>query len=193
MAVYPVYLGLCETYAADSIQTVLRKALEHVRLEHPPRGKIVIKPNLVMAHPRIATDGFTRPEVVEGIIRYIQETGSDVQQIDIAEASGLGITTSGGYRWAGYRRVKKLGARMRSMEEHRQKVVTLERGRLHKHITVTAEMAERDFLIFAPKLKTNVLAHAYTGALKLNIGTVDSKERMLYHDYRLPINGSSGT
>ncbi|MBN2415033.1 DUF362 domain-containing protein [bacterium] len=186
MKTYPVYLGACDTYDSAAIHSVLKTALDHVTPARPPYGKVVIKPNLVMAHPRVATDGFTRPEVVEGVIRLVRETGNDVERIDISEASGLGITTGGGYRWAGYRRLKKLGVRMRAMEEHPQKVVTLEKGRLHKHLTLTAAMADRDFLIFVPKLKTNVLAHAYTGALKLNIGTVDSRERMLFHDYRLP-------
>jgi len=187
MAKYTVYLGSCDSYRSETIFSVLKTAMDHVQLKQPPFGRVVIKPNIVMAHPGVATDGFTRPEVVEGIVRLVRETGSNVERIDISEASGLGITTSGGYRWAGYRRLRKQGVRKRAMEECRRKVVTLEKGRLHKHITVTAEMADRDFLIFAPKLKTNVLAHAYTGALKLNIGTVDSKERMLYHDYRLPV------
>jgi hypothetical protein len=48
-------------------------------------------------------------------------------------------------------------------------------------------MADRDFLVFAPKLKTNVLSHAYTGALKLNVGSIDSKERLFHHHLDLPV------
>jgi hypothetical protein len=35
-------------------------------------------------------------------------------------------------------------------------------------------------------LKTNVLSQAYSGALKLNIGSIDSKERMYHHNIDLP-------
>ncbi len=187
MSRYTVYLGSCSEYRAEAVQAVLKRALPLLELPWPLQGRIVIKPNIVMAHPRIATDGFTRPEVVEGIIRLIQEKGDGIEKIDIVEKSGLGITTAGGFRWAGYRKFNRMGVKIREMEERPQKVVFLENGRLHKHLTIAAEMAERDFLIFVPKLKTNVLSQAYTGALKLNIGTVDSKERMLYHDYRLPV------
>jgi hypothetical protein len=73
------------------------------------------------------------------------------------------------------------------MEERRRVTVVLEKGRVHSHIAIAGEMAERDFLVFVPKLKTNVLSHAYSGALKLNIGTVDGKERLLHHDKNLHV------
>lgn len=72
------------------------------------------------------------------------------------------------------------------MEESKQSILVLPHGKIHKHITVARSMADNNFLIFAPKLKTNVLAQGYTGALKLNIGSIDSRERLLAHDYRLP-------
>ncbi|MCK4762534.1 MAG: DUF362 domain-containing protein [Candidatus Aminicenantes bacterium] len=187
MKKYRVYLGACDSYDADKITAVLEKALQEKILTKPISGKVVIKPNLVMAHAKVATEGYTRKEVVEGILRIVQKHGQDVEKIDIVEKSGLGITTAGQFRGAGYRPLKKkYGVKLRAMEERRRRIAVLEKGKIHRHISIAAEMAERDFLIFAPKLKTNVLTFAYSGALKLNIGTIDSKERLDNHNCHLP-------
>lgn len=184
---YSVYLGSCPTYDPVEILSVLQKAFQGVPPSKAITGRVVIKPNLVMAHPRIATDGFTRPEVIEAIVRLIQSHGNDVKMIDIVEKSGLGVTTAGMFRWAGYRKLsRKFLVHLRAMEERPQSTVVLKNGKVHTHLTIAREMARQDFLIFAPKLKTNVLGHGYTGGLKLNIGTIDSKERMDRHDRHLP-------
>ena len=187
MQKYTVYLGSCSTYRPDNVNSILKKALETIPLAQPVSGKIVIKPNLVMAHPCIATDGYTRKEVIEGILRLIADRGSNIQKIDIVEKSGLGVTTASMFKWAGYKELTKhYPVKLRPMEERPQVPVILKKGKIHQSVTIAKEMASRDFLIFAPKLKTNVLSHAYTGALKLNIGIIDSKERIYHHHYDLP-------
>jgi uncharacterized protein (DUF362 family) len=149
---------------------------------------VVIKPNLVMAHPRIATECYTRKEVIEGLIRLIRSRGDDVKRVDVVERSGMGVTTANMYRYAGYRNLtREYGVGLRAMEEGRWTRVVLSRSRIHPHITIAREMAERDFLIFVPKLKTNVLSQGYTGALKLNVGSLDGRERMDRHHRDLPM------
>ncbi len=187
MTYYPVYLGRCNHYDNEEIYQVLQAALAIIPLQRQLSGKIVIKPNLVMAHPKIATEGFTRAEVIESILKLIVSRNDKNISIEIVEKAGLGVTTAGMYRWAGYRKLaRKYPVKLRSMEESQQSILLLQHSKIHKHITVARSMAERDFLIFAPKLKTNVLVQGYTGALKLNIGSIDSSERLLAHDYRLP-------
>lgn len=184
---YTVYLGSCETYDADAVASVIGKALEKIRPQKPVTGRIVIKPNLCFTHPRITSSSFTEKEVVEGFLKLLPKLGSGITKVDIVEKSGLGVTTANMFRWAGYRQLRRrYGVGLRAMEEGPKVRVLLEKGKLHRSITVAREMAERDFLIFMPKLKTNVLSHGYTGALKLNIGTVDSKERIDHHDMNLP-------
>jgi hypothetical protein len=91
------------------------------------------------------------------------------------------------FRNAGYRDLARLyRVNLRPMEEGPQVKCTLKRAKVHQTITIAKEMAERDFLIFIPKLKTNVLSHGYSGALKLNIGTIDSRERLFNHNQNLP-------
>jgi uncharacterized protein (DUF362 family) len=184
---YTVYIGACEEYSVEKIDKVIGRALQEIPLKRPLTGKVVIKPNLVMAHPRIATETYTRKEVVEGVIRYVQEKGQAIEAVDVVEKSGLGVTTASMFRYAGYKKLKrKYGVGLRAMEERPRVKQVLQKGQVHSHITIAREMAERDFLVFTPKLKTNVLSHAYTGALKLNVGSIDSKERILHHDHNLP-------
>jgi uncharacterized protein (DUF362 family) len=188
MKKYQVYLGSCSDYNADRISSIVEQALEKVSLLKSITGKIVIKPNLVMAHPKVATEGYTRKEVIEGILKILPKKGKDIEKIDIVEKSGLGVTTASMFRYAGYGKLKqKYKVKLRAMEAGRRKTVILENGKVHSYISIASEMAERDFLIFVPKLKTNVLSHAYSGALKLNIGTIDSKERMFHHHRDLHI------
>ncbi len=183
---FQVYLGTCEVYNADSVASIIDEALNHLTLGKPISGNVVIKPNLVMAHSKVATESFTRKEVVEGIIKTILKRGSEIHRIDIVEKSGLGITTAGAFRNAGYKKLRQYEhVHLRAMEERRRTTVVLEKGRVHAHISIASEMAERDFLIFAPKLKTNVLSHALSAALKLNIGTIDGKERIFQHHHKL--------
>jgi uncharacterized protein (DUF362 family) len=185
---YPVYLDTCPTYDVDRIVSIIEQALENIPLTKPISGRVVIKPNLVMAHPKIATEGFTRKEVIEGILRTIQTKGENVRKIDIVEKSGLGVTTASMFRWAGYKKLtRKYPVKLRAMEERPICKVVLQNGCLHPYISIAREMAERDFLIFVPKLKTNVLSHGYTGTLKLNVGTVDGKERIFHHNRNLSV------
>jgi len=185
---YPVFLASCENYNVEAIFTALKAALPHLSLKKTISGQVVIKPNLVMAHPRIATEGFTRKEVIEAILKLVREEGKGVEKISVVEKSGLGVTTAAMFRWAGYKTLKKkYGVKLCAMEQRRRSRVGLQKGRIHKHVSIAREMAEQDFLIFAPKLKTNVLSHAYSGALKLNIGIIDSKERLFHHHYNLPV------
>jgi hypothetical protein len=120
MKTYAVHIGYCSDYDPVRIADVLLRALNEVPLRKPISGNIVIKPNLVMAHPKVATEAYTRREVVEGILAAVCERGRDVRRIDIVEKSGLGVTTASMFRWAGYRELaKRHSVRLRAMEEIR--------------------------------------------------------------------------
>ena len=187
MKPYKVIIASCPDYNPDTIAELLLNALPQLKLTKPITGNIAIKPNLVMAHPKVATESFTNSAVIEGILRTILQVGKEIKKISIVEKSGLGITTATAFRHAGYRRIaRKYQAKLVAMEESRQVRIGLDNGKLHKSIRIARELTNRDFLIFAPKLKTNVLSQAYSGALKLNIGSIDSKERMYHHNIDLP-------
>ncbi|MBN1997488.1 DUF362 domain-containing protein [candidate division KSB1 bacterium] len=182
-----VFLASCEGYDPPAIAQKIKTAVNTIAPKLHITGRVVIKPNLVMAHPKVATEGYTRAEVIEGLLQVLQEyTG--ITQTAVVEKSGLGVSTSYMYRNAGYRALrKKYGIRLVSMEESHKRIVVANKARLQYYFTVAREMAQREFLIFVPKLKTNVLSHAYSGAIKLNIGTIDSAERLFHHNRDLPI------
>ena len=187
MAKFRVYLGACSEYDVSTITNVIDEAVNLVQPIKPVKGRIVIKPNLVMAHPKIAIDSYTHKEAVEGMLGFLRQY-DQIEKIDIVEKSGLGVTTAAMFRYSGYRDFRrKYGIGLVAMEESRKKRVALKYGKIHTSITIAREIAERDFLIFMPKLKTNVLSHAYSGALKLNIGTIDGKERLFHHNRDLHI------
>jgi hypothetical protein len=90
------------------------------------------------------------------------------------------------FRRAGYYRLKKkLGFRLIPIEEGKRKTVALQKGVVHKKVKTGRDILETDFLVYAPKLKTNSLSHGLTAALKLNIGILCDRERMWNHNYNL--------
>ena len=184
---FNVYLGACAAYDSQQIATVIRAGLEAIQFNGSMTGHVVIKPNLVMAHPAVATEGYTRPDVVDALLTLLRQEHPQIRKLDIVEKSGLGITTTAMFKYAGYHKLrKKHGVRLRAMEAIPKVEVRLHNGQAHQSVTVAREMAERDVLIFMPKLKSNVLSHGLSGALKLNIGTIDGRERLHRHHYDLP-------
>jgi len=187
MEKHTVYLGACPDYRPARIADVIRRGFTHIHPKIPLAGHVVIKPNLVMAHTAVAPEGYTRKELLDGLLQTLPSISGDISRIDIVEKSGLGVTTSSMFKNAGYHDLrKKYGVGLRSMEEGPQIRVILEHGTVHDQVTVAREMAFRDFLIFTPKLKSNVLSHGLSAALKLNIGTIDSRERLHKHHHELP-------
>lgn len=188
MSKYVVTLAACTDYNPKTVHGIIKNAIAKDPPKTSIQGKIVIKPNLCFTHPKITDESFTHPNVTEGIIMALRDLSQDIDKIDIVEKSGLGVTTANMFRWAGYPRLRrKHNVTLCAMEERRRSRVFLDHGKVHTNITVAREIAERDFLVFAPKLKTNVLSHGLTAALKLNIGTVDSKERIAHHDHNLHV------
>lgn len=66
--------------------------------------RIAIKPNLVTPSPA-SFGGTTHPEVVAGIIEYLQENG--YRDIVIAEGSWVGDRTAEAFEYCGYRELEK--------------------------------------------------------------------------------------
>jgi uncharacterized protein (DUF362 family) len=195
-----VILRRCESYDPELISNIIRQGIEQLDLVARIKGRITIKPNVVMAHPEVAPSAYTRPEFLDGLLRAIEsmrlvreglsseqgkETGRDFL-ISIAEKCGAGLPTTRMFRHAGYYRLKREHAiRLVAIEEARKRTIRLEKGVIHKKITTAREMVERDFFIAAPKLKTNVLSHGLTAALKLNMGLLCDRERMWNHNFNL--------
>ena len=180
-----VILRRAPVYDPAAIEAVIRDGLKELGLDSQVRGRVTIKPNVVMAHAKVAPSAFTRPEFLEGLVRALQAVPA-VEKITVAEKCGAAIPTSRMFRRAKYYKLKrKYGFRLVPIEEGRKKTVALSKGVVHKTIRTGRDIVDTDFLIYAPKLKTNCLAQGLTAALKLNIGILCDRQRMWNHNYNL--------
>ncbi len=181
-----VILRRGDSYDPDAIAGIIKDGLEEFGLSARIRGKVTIKPNVVMAHHKVNPSAFTRPEFLDGLLTALTEKSGGEMTVAVAEKCGAAIPTSRMFRRAGYYRLrKKHRFSLRPIEEAPKKIVPLQKGKIHQKIRTSRDIAERDFLVYAPKLKTNALSHGLTAALKLNIGILCDGERMWNHNFNL--------
>ena len=181
-----VLLRRAETYDPAAIAAIIRDGLREFGLGDRVRGRVTIKPNVVMAHHRVTPSAYTRPEFLDGLLTALESQAQPETSITVAEKCGAAIPTSRMFRRAGYYNLKKKhDFKLQPIEEARKTTVALTRGKIHQHIRTARAIAERDFLVYAPKLKTNSLSHGMTAALKLNVGILCDGERMWNHNHNL--------
>lgn len=181
-----VILRRVPDYDSTLIRKVIREGIAELGLAGRVRGRITVKPNIVLAHPKLAPAAFTRAEFVDGLLGAIEDTAPETSRVVITEKTGAGIPTSRMFRRAGYYRLrKKHPVRVLPLEEDRKVRVPLRSGTVHSSIRTGRSIADRDLLVYAPKLKTNVLSQGMTAALKLNVGILCDRERMRDHNFKL--------
>ncbi len=181
-----VILRRVPEYNPALIEKVITEGLAEFSLESRVHGRITIKPNVVMSHPKVTPSAFTRAEFLDGLLRSLGKTKCGDIEMAIAEKCGVGIPTSRMFRRAGYYHLKKTHpVRLVPLEEARKRTVALAKGKIHSAVKTAEEIVRRDFLIYAPKLKTNSLTQGITAAIKLNIGILCDRERMWNHNYNL--------
>src|SRR5689334_15268673 len=87
-----VIIRHCEEYDPARIREIIRSGLEELGLR--PKGRVLLKPNLVMAG-----EGFehahTRPEFVEGVLLGLRDRAlpGDISELAVGERSGITIPT----------------------------------------------------------------------------------------------------
>ncbi len=181
-----VILRRLASYDPEKIQVIIREGLEELDLISKIQGRITIKPNVVMAHHKIAPSAYTRPEFLDGVLGAITDSNGNSKTITVTEKCGAGLPTSRMMRRAGYYRLKrKHKIKLRPIEESKKRTVALKNSKVHAKITTTQDLVSNDFCVYTPKLKTNALTSGLTAALKLNIGILCDRERMREHNYNL--------
>jgi uncharacterized protein (DUF362 family) len=177
-----VLLRSVPDYNPYRIRQVIQEGLAEFGLSGAHHSDIAIKPNVVMAHHRIAPSPFTRSEFLDGLIQALHDGRDPAPKITITEKCGAGIPTSRMFRRAGYFSLKKRhNIKLRPIEEAEKKKIPLQKGQIHSHITTSREIVDNDFLVYTPKLKSNSLTHGLTAAIKLNVGILCDGERMWNH------------
>lgn len=181
-----VIIKKIQNYYPEEIKSVISLGLQKLDLLDKIRGRITIKPNLVLAHHKMAPSAYTRPEFIDGLLSALEENDAGLDKITIAEKTGVGLPTTRMFRHAGYYKLKKKHKiRLLPIEEAKKEKVHLKNGKIHQTITTARDIIHNDFLIYTPKLKSNVLSQGLTAAIKLNMGIFTDKERMWNHNYNL--------
>jgi len=168
----------CETYNPEEVFEAVKKAIEGIGLELPKTGKVLIKPNVLAEKP--PESGITtHPSVLEAVCRLIQ--GCEITVGDssgtgaiIANASMKALETSG-LKAAG----EKYG-RVISFDKEGVATVQNPEGKVLKEINIAKPVAEAEYIINLPKMKTHVFTK-YTGAIKNLYGCVPGGRKQIYH------------
>lgn len=179
-----VILRDCREYDVGRIRNIVRDGLELLDLR--PRGRTLIKPNVVASGPRFP-HAYTRPEFIEGVIGALRdrEDGS-MRELTVGERSGITMPTRFAFSYAGYHELaKRTGVGLAHFEEVPQVEIPLYHPqRLRDSLFTPKTVAEADFFVNCPKFK----AHPWTTvtfSLKNYIGIQDDRHRLLDHHHQL--------
>lgn len=102
-----VILRRTPDYNPEIIKKIIQEGLSDFGLSSKLHGRITIKPNVVMAHHKIAPSAFTRTEFLDGLLCALTHGKKDELKIVIAEKSGAGLPTTRMFKRAGYYKLKK--------------------------------------------------------------------------------------
>jgi uncharacterized protein (DUF362 family) len=177
-----VILRRCSSPDPERIQTIVRECFAELGIH--PHGSVLIKPNIVSANKTYIHHSYTHPGVVEGIVHELK-ANNDVKNITIGESSGYGLPPGLFMNEAGYDKLaRRLNVRLIDFNEDTSSWVDLKKSVCHKGFNAAHSILDADFKIWAPKLKYHICCEV-TNALKLNIGILQHRDRMVCHDDRL--------
>lgn len=177
-----VILRRCDTLDPAAIGAIIRECVAD--LGEKPRGKVLIKPNVVTANRRYIHHSYTSPAVMEALVGEVKNHVA-ARDITIGESSGFGVPPGLFLGESGYLALgRRLGVRVVDFNQEPVTWVPFERGVNHKGMRVARSLHQADYKIWAPKLKYHICC-TITNALKLNIGILTHRDRMKYHDDRL--------
>jgi len=182
MEKYPVLLKEVVGYDRNKCREAIRQGMKELKAK--PRGKVFVKPNVIFAHKRYGTDGYTNRAVLGALLEELSEM-SEVERIILGEHCAVTVPTRYAFSEAGYNEFKKIPkVRFVYIEESPKVFVDLKKATIHKTLPIARDMYEADYKIWVPKLKHHATAKI-TCALKLNLGILDSRTRLHGHDFRL--------
>jgi len=178
---HKVLIMRCDEYDPEKISYIVKGGMEELGVK--PSGRILLKPNVVIAHPEVFPHAFTRKEFLDGVITATKERVEGMEELAVGERSGITLATRFNFKNAGYPEViKKHKIKAYYFDEVKQVPVELKgHGRRRDRIFVPKPIAQCDFLINLPKFK----AHPWTRltlSLKNLIGIQDDRHRLVDHN-----------
>jgi uncharacterized protein (DUF362 family) len=176
-----VLIMRCESYDADRIAGLVSEGMQELGVR--PSGRVLLKPNVVIAQREVFPHAFTRSEFLDGVLTATKAHAENVRELAVGERSGITIPTRYSFKEAGYAPViRKHRVKAHYFDEVRQVPVQLRReGRLRDMIFVPKPIADCDFLINLPKFKAHPWTRLTLG-LKNYIGIQDDRHRLVDHN-----------
>jgi len=181
-----VFLFHCDAYDVARIRAIVKHAMEQLDLR--PRGRTLLKPNLVAAG-ELFRHAHTRPELVEGVLgalRDREDRASPMKELAVGERCGITIPTRFVYEEAGFEPMfARTGVKKYCFDEVPQVEIRYTHPeRLRDYVFTPEPVAKADFFVNCPKFK----AHPWTTvtfSMKNYIGIQDDRHRMIDHDHAL--------
>ncbi len=181
---FKVLIMRCGQYDPQRIGGIVREGMEE--LDVRPAGRILLKPNVVIAHPEVFPHAFTRKEFLEGALIATKSRAENWREIAVGERSGITLPTRFTFKNAGYPEVlKKHKVKTYYFDEVKQVPVELKgKSALRNHIFIPEPIARAEFLINLPKFKAHPWCRL-TLSLKNFIGIQDDRHRLVDHNLYL--------
>lgn len=178
---HKVLIMRCDGYDPHVIGGIIKEGMEELGVV--PTGKVLLKPNVVIAHPQLFPHAFTRKEFLDGAIRASKARAENAKEIAVGERCGITLPTRWAFKNAGYPEVlKKHRTKAYYFDEVKQVPVRLESGAaLRNTLFFPKPIAETDFLINLPKFKAHPWCRL-TLSLKNFIGIQDDRHRLVDHN-----------
>jgi len=83
-----VIIRKCEEYDPAAIEGIVRESMQD--LAEKPSGRILIKPNVVVANTGYIHHAHTEPRMVEAMVNVLREREAD-PAVTIGESGGIGM------------------------------------------------------------------------------------------------------
>lgn len=178
---YKVLIMRCDEYDPLKISNIIQKGMKELNVV--PKGRILLKPNTVIAHPKLFPNAFTRKEFLDGLILATKALAENTKELSIGERSGITVPTRAMFKMAGYLElIKKHKIKVHYFDEVRQVPFALKKKEaLRKNIFIPEPIAKTDYLINVPKFKAHPWCRL-TLSLKNFIGIQDDRHRLVDHN-----------
>ncbi|HMK36992.1 MAG TPA: DUF362 domain-containing protein [Desulfomonilaceae bacterium] len=178
---HKVLIMRCDTYDPGKIAGIITDGLAELGVR--PSGRILFKPNCVIAHPDLFPHAFTRREFLEGVVLAFRQAGEDIDELAVGERSGITVPTRFCFKNAGYNEIiRRHRLKTYYFDESRQVIRKLTSPeRLRDEIFVPEPLVKSNFLVNLPKFK----AHPWTRltlSLKNFVGLQDDRHRLVDHN-----------
>ncbi len=176
-----VLIMRCDEYDPDRIAGIVKEGMAELGVV--PFGRILLKPNVVLAHPQFFPNAYTRAEFLDGVLSAVESRAKGVAEIAVGERSGITVPTRWNFDNAGYPKiVDDHGVRTYYFDESKQVPVQLKgRHALRRTLYIPKPITQCDFLINLPKFKAHPWCRL-TLSLKNFIGLQDDRHRLVDHN-----------